>query len=264
MEQTIVNTPLQCFIKHCSNNFHQNQNDNGEILAAIAYLHEERSVTDRTITQHHIGYCHQRESVPDAIKGYGEDVKDRQWDLSRFFQGRIIVPIYDEVGDAVGIATRVPSPDFGNVWWNLPNPFRKGQHLFLLNKSRRDIFEQNKAYIVEGYMDALILFQQGLTNVVAIMGTAMSLRQVGLLARYCDRICLCFDTDENNSGDKGKQKTISTLHQLQCCKFLTVIDSLPMRQDPASYVQKHDIQQFTDLERIVSDQEIREICRNVS
>jgi DNA primase len=174
-----------------------------------------------------------------------------------------VVPIYSEFGEAVGLATRKPSTAPGNSWWNMPAPFKKGNYLFMLDKARKAIFAKNKAYIVEGYMDALIPNQAGLDNVVSIMGTATTLRRIGLLARYCNNVCICMDADENKAGQNAQDLAVSLLRRFDFCESISVIMGLPIGVDPDEYVMEYGLNKFLSLEKTLSASEIRKICKEV-
>jgi len=231
---------------------------NSEIDTASVYLEERRHLNHQTINTHNIGYCPKGFRIPSEIRSYGKD-ENEACDYSRYIQGRIVVPIFDEFGTAVGIGTRKPTTEKGHSWWNLSRPFQKGHHLFLLNLARSKIFNANKVYLVEGYMDALVLNQFGITNVVAIMGTTLSLRHVSLIARYCDNVCICFDVDMNRSGQKGTNKSVQVLNRFGFCNSISILD-LPVGVDPDEFIIRNGKESFLERENILDRAKIREIC----
>jgi len=251
------------FIQEC----HQNLLDcnTEETDKARIYL-KKRHLTLESVKEHKIGYCHRGQNIPDEIKFYGkkEDDEKTKSGYAYFINGRVIVPVYSESGHAVGFATRKPSFEAGNTWWNLPKPFHKGNHLFLLNKARQAIFNLNKVIIVEGYMDALLLYQEGIKNVVAIMGTNLSHRKIGLIARYCDNICLCLDVDANMSGQVGQEKAIYALKEHDFYNSISMIKGLPEGEDPDVYVAKHGIEELLSKEQQLTSKEIDGIWKQVS
>jgi len=248
---------LLSFINECHKNLTNNKDN--EIKTAINYLHD-RKLTDETIAFHKIGYCHENFDIPLEIRKYGKTL-DAKCDYSYRICGKIIVPIFSEFGNPVGLATRTPLFGKEHKWWNLPKPFHKGNHLYLMDKSRQSVFKENKIYIVEGYMDALSLYQNGIKNIGCLMGTALTIRKIGLIARYCDNVCLCLDKDENEAGQKAQDISIITLNRFAFCDKLSVIDGLPMQEDPASYLMNHSLQDFLKLERIIKPAEIKKIIQ---
>ncbi|TRZ82315.1 toprim domain-containing protein [bacterium] len=248
---------LSNFIDECHSNIVNDKND--EIQTAIDYLHT-RQITDGSIALHRIEYCYKGSDIPDAIKSYGKE-DNSTCDYSYRICGKLIVPVFSEFGESVGLATRTPSLEKGEKWWNLPKPFHKGDHLYLMDKTRQSVFKQNKIYIVEGYIDAISLYQKGIKNVGGLMGTALTIRKIGLIARYCDNVCLCLDQDENESGQKAQDVSIITLNRFAFCKELSAIEGLPMQEDPASYLMKHSLDDLLKLERSIKPAQIKDIIK---
>lgn len=248
---------LSNFINECHTNLINDNND--EIKDANLYL-KNRQITDESIKIHHIGYCYKEADIPEKIRRYGKE-ENSTCDYSYRICGKIIVPVFSEFGEPVGLATRTPSFEKGHKWWNLPKPFHKGNYLYLMDKSRKTVFEQNKIYIVEGYIDAISLYQNGIKNVGGLMGTALTTRKIGLIARYCDNVCLCLDCDENESGQKAQEISIITLNRFSFCDKISCVDGLPMGEDPASYLINHSSKDFLKLERIVTSSEIQKLIK---
>lgn len=252
---------LSEFILECHNNLIKGINR--EDVVAFEYL-IKRNLLKNSIVSNKIGYCSINTTLSDSIRFYGQEdsEENKKWDMSSFIRGRIIVPIYSEFNKPVGFATRVPSILPGNTWWNVP--FKKSNHIFLLGTIRKEVFNQNKIYLVEGYMDALILLQYGLKNVGCIMGTALSSRKIGLIARYCNNVCLCFDTDKNEAGQNAQKMAIAILKKFDFCEKISVIDSLPVGEDPDVFVVKYGLDSFLFNERILKSTEIKRICKSIT
>jgi len=247
---------LDCFIKDC-NKYLFNQSS-GESLIARNYL-KDRGFKNETINFHKVGYCPRNKFVDSILWDDGSS-KDGPKSLYNFIRGHIIVPIYDEFGEPTALATRKPSKEKGNSWWNLP--FKKGNHIYLFSKSREFVFNKNKIYLLEGYVDGLILYQEGLKEVGVLMGTKFTLRMVGLIARYCDSVCVCMDTDENESGQYARNKIIDTLHTIGSCSTISVIN-LPLKVDPDEYVLKNGLKQFLSLEETLTKDQLNKIHQEV-
>jgi DNA primase len=245
-------TPLEHFIQECHEHLVKKKP-----AQALSYL-QGRGLTGKTILDHSIGYCASRSDIPDAIRHFGKDNPDLEkgHGYSYFIEDKIILPIYDEFGDIVGLATRPPKDGKDLHWWNLP--FTKGNHIFLLNRARGEIFKRNKIYVMEGYMDGLMAFQNRLFNTGVIMGTALTRRKIGLIARYSEDICFCLDKDENNSGQKATMQSIVAVSNLNFCNRISMVD-LPMGEDPASFLLKNSVEDFLALERYLTEEDIEEI-----
>ncbi|NLC07132.1 MAG: toprim domain-containing protein, partial [Syntrophomonadaceae bacterium] len=112
------------------------------------------------------------------------------------FRHRLIFPISDHTGQVVGFGGRAIGQD-NPKYLNSPENrfFDKGKILFGLHLARQSIQTQQQAVIVEGYVDALMCHQHGINNVVASMGTALTVSQIQLILRYAPEVILAYDTD---------------------------------------------------------------------
>ena len=129
------------------------------------------------------------------------------------FRERIIFPIRDENGHAVGLGGRLPRGRRRRPATTAPSTstrpatplFDKSRTLYLIDKAKGPIRKTGQAVIVEGYTDALMAHQAGFDNVVASLGTALTPGQVALLTRYAKRIALAYDVDAagQNAGTFG-------------------------------------------------------------
>lgn len=253
---------LKRFILDCNNNLVQSKN-NPEIDKAFEYL-ELRGISNESIIEHNLGYCFKNQKIPKDISFFGRDGKyDKYWSgYNSQIEGRVVVPILSEFNNHVGFATHTPFILKDQVWWNLPKPFYKGNHLFLLNKSRKEIFDKNKVYLVEGYVDAILMYQKGIKNVAALMGTALTQRKISLIMRYCDNICFCLDSDENESGQNARDKSIAIIDELGFCDNISTID-LPLGEDPASYLLKNEPESLLEKEHTLTYKEIIKIKKKL-
>jgi len=248
---------LQAFAETC----HERLVHGAKVNSPRKYLSEVRFFKEQTLIEHGIGFCPWGVDLDPSIRFFGEDLEDenkRDWQYNIW--GRIVVPICDEFGNTISLATKKPAIG-KNPWWNLP--FIKSYSLFLINKAKKTMFLENKVYVVEGYSDALTLYQHGLKNVVAIMGTALSMRKVAMIARYCNNICFCFDVDENKSGQNASDVSITMVNKYAFCDNISVIDTIPVGEDPDSYVIKNGLDAYLKHERVLDRKEIQKIQRRV-
>ena len=231
---------LQTFVEQC----HQALFDeDGRSSLALNYLLGSRGLSRETIDQFCIGYCSSDQQLPGVTEG--------ELKTNRGLLGKITVPIRSEFGDAIAVGARSPSPA-RKGWFN--TVFDKSNHLFMMEAARRHVFEQNKAYVSEGYLDGLIPWQFGLRNMCCVMGTHLGVRKISLLSRYCDRICLCFDTDSNQSGQKAQRKSIGEMASLGIDAISRI--NLPMGSDPDTFIRENDLSSFLSLEHRISKGEI--------
>ncbi len=129
------------------------------------------------------------------------------------FRDRVMIPIHDRRGRAIGFGARALQPDQQPKYMNSPQTplFDKGQVLFGYHLASRAIREQDAAVIVEGYMDVMIPYQAGYRNVVAPMGTALSEAHLKQLQRLTHRFILALDPD--NAGIHGTLQGVETARQ---------------------------------------------------
>jgi len=228
------------FVRECHTYLKSGRDD---AVKALRYLTEERRLSASVIDQLQIGYCRRGQEV------FGDT--RRKAFSNRRLRGKVVVPIFSEFGAPVSVAGRSPLRS-EKGWWN--SSFDKNHHIFLFNLARKHIFASNKAYIHEGYMDAGVLFQHGLLNAVALMGTTLGYRRIGLLARYCDRVCLVFDNDENDAGLLAQLRSVADLGLLGFGEVSKI--DLPKGVDPDEYVTRYGIEAYLSLERTLSRRDI--------
>ncbi len=113
------------------------------------------------------------------------------------FRHRLMFPIRDASGNMTGFGGRVLDPDDIPKFMNSPQTdlFDKSSLLYGLDKARKAIRSENQAVIVEGYMDVIVVHQEGFQNVVSPMGTALTEIQMRQLKRYTRRFVLALDPD---------------------------------------------------------------------
>jgi len=227
------------------------------------YLRNARHFSVDTIKRERMGFC-DREIASSFLSEVDKD--DPQWKHSHEYYeemlcDRVILPICDDSGQVVAISTRVPEKDTKG-WWN--SPFYKENILYGLNHAKNAVFARNKIYVVEGYADAISLWQAGLRNVVAMMGTTLTRIQHGLVLRYCSNICACFDTDPtvNNRMGGGQAGLERFVRECQDLGFYDTISAvvMPMGKgargeeigaDPDDFVRENGLKAYLDLEKRV-------------
>lgn len=130
---------------------------------------------------------------------------DRGRSLVDFFRGRLMFPLVDHRDNVVGFSGRVLEKDaktskYINTRETLV--YHKGEQFYGLNITKDAIRKAGQAILVEGEFDVLSSFQEGVANVVAVKGTALTEAQIGLIGRYATKITVCFD------GDRAGQEAI--------------------------------------------------------
>jgi DNA primase len=190
---------------------------------ALAYL-RERGFTDATIERAQLGWApggwdtairqlaSKRQVTAAELMEVGlASPRQRGGGAYDRFRERVIFPIRDANGHAVGLGGRIlgkegsrdGDQDRGPKYLNSPATplFDKSRTLYLIDRAKSAIRKSGQAVIVEGYTDALMAHQAGFDNVVASLGTALTPGQVALITRYAKRIALAYDVDA--AGEKA-------------------------------------------------------------
>lgn len=191
---------------------------------ALSYLVDKRRLTQKMIDDWELGYAPNTWStLRDFLvkKGYQEkdllkagvivpDKFDRK--SNDKFRGRIIFPLTGIDGKVLGFGGRTifdREPKYLNTQETFI--FHKETFLYGLNITRMEVKIEG-AVVVEGYMDAISAYQAGVTNVVAICGTALTMPHLKILSRYTKDLTFCFDSD--NAGVNA------TLRAIELCATL--------------------------------------------
>jgi len=229
---------------------------------ALTYLLTTRQFSEETIQGFQLGYApagwqtlygylvEQKRFPVELVEKAGLLVP-RQGNSGYYdrFRDRLMIPIHDLQGRVIGFGGRTLS-DEQPKYLNSPETelFDKGKTLFALDKARPAIAKQDQAVVVEGYFDAIALHAAGITNVVAALGTALSLVQVRQLLRYTEskQIVLNFDTDA--AGAKAAQRAIGEVADLayQGEVQLRVLN-LPQGKDPDEFLKNQSAEAYHTL-----------------
>jgi len=129
------------------------------------------------------------------------------------FRNRFVIPIRDKRGQVIGFGGRALAEDQVPKYLNTPQTdlFDKSSVLYGLDVARQQIRQQDEVVIVEGYMDVIQAHQQGATNVVAQMGTALTEQQLKLIAPLATKIILALDADA--AGSTATVRSLSVARQ---------------------------------------------------
>lgn len=207
--------------------------------AAIArkYL-RERGLTGEEVRAFRIGWAPdswdemvRALKLPDDVvrdSGLGYlNKNDRQTDA---FRGRILFPIFDANGDAVGFGGRVMPGAEGPKYKNTPETqlYQKSKLLYALNWSKARIVNDDRAIVCEGYTDVIGFARAGVPAAVATCGTALTTEHVKLLRRYARKLVLAFDADTAGQAAAERFYQWEKEHDLE----VSVAD-LPPGVDPA-------------------------------
>jgi len=213
----------------------------------------KRGLTEESIRKWRLGYAPDRwDSLSNFLisRGYEREEIEKaglcvksEKNKSYYdrFRGRIMFPIFNLSSQVIGFGGRI-SEDREKIsksdeakYVNTPNTllYDKSQVLYGLNKAGIEIRKKDFCILVEGYMDAIMVYQAGFENVVAASGTGLSEYQLKILKRYSTNLFTAFDMDI--AGDSATKRSINLA---QSMGFNIKIIVMPNDMDPADVVLK--------------------------
>lgn len=231
-------------------------------VEARAYL-TKRGFTAETLTKFRVGFApmgwdnllrsKDMAGANPGLMALGGLVKPRQNGGGHYdtFRNRIMFPIRDEQGRVIAFGGRVmPGSDDPAKYLNSPETplFNKSKAAFGLDLGRDRVVETRTVAVVEGYTDVAMAHQFGATNVVSILGTALTEQHIQLLRRFADRVVLLFDAD--TAGETAVNRAVEL--------FLTqpieiAIASIPEGLDPDEFLLKFGREALDDLLKTAAD-----------
>ena len=239
---------LTISLQHYQKNFSEND-------SVKKYAHG-RGLTQEILSTFKIGYSgeyglnvslfsgfNQKELIESGV--FFHDEKNNK--LIDRFKNRLIFPIFDYNNKVIGFGGRALSQNYLAKYINSPETefFKKGFNLYNLNNAKNENKQSGIVFVVEGYMDAISLYQAGFKNVVATLGTAMTESHLNLVWRYFNDPVVCFDGDRSgqNAAHKISEKLIAYMKPNYSLSFLI----LPNGFDPDSFVRKNGRNNFESL-----------------
>jgi DNA primase len=166
--------------------------------------------------------------------------KNRVYDR---FRGRIMFPVLDLNGNPIAFGARILSKGEPKYLNSPETPaYTKGDHLYGLFQNKEEIRKKKFAILVEGYLDLIALYQFGVQNTAASLGTAFTENQAKLLGRFAQRVVVNYDGD--SAGIKAARRAIDTL---VTADFDIKILILPDGQDPDDYIREHGAESYNHL-----------------
>lgn len=196
--------------------FHNNLTQHPAGKAAFEFLTAKRGLKPETIEKFRLGYALQswdgltqhlmgkgytrQELIDTGVVSEQRDDKGEVIPNGRIydrFRNRVMIPINDSRGNPIAFGARILDPNDSPKFLNSPQTvlFDKGKTLFALNEARKAIREKDQVVLVEGYMDVIVLHQEGFSNTVCPMGTALTDFQAKQLTRQTKHIVLALDGD---------------------------------------------------------------------
>ena len=234
--------------------FHKTLLERPEGKPARAYL-QSRGLSELAITQLQIGFAPDRwDSLKGhlAAKGHPTNLLVTGGLLSQHptkgstydrFRNRIMFPIRSLTGDVVGFGGRLIGPGEPKYLNSAETPlYNKREHLYGLDQTRQGIRSLSEAVVVEGYFDFASLFQAGVTNVVATLGTAFAEEQVSLLRRFTKKVVVNYDAD-----DAGASATLRSVGLLVAKGLRVRVLRLESGKDPDEFVRQRGLSTYQAL-----------------
>jgi len=161
------------------------------------------------------------------------------------FRGRIMFTIQNEFGQVLGFgARRMDDNEDTPKYINTPETsvYHKGRFLYGIFQAKESIRNRDNAVLVEGYTDILALYQNGITNVLATSGTALTSGQAHLIARYTGNVTLIFDAD--SAGLKAAVRGAEVLFENNL--NVTMVN-LGKGNDPDTFIRTHGKEEFNKI-----------------
>jgi DNA primase len=161
------------------------------------------------------------------------------------FRGRVMFPISDSQGRVIAFGGRIIAEGEPKYLNSPETPvYTKGRNLFGLAHSKNEIRNSGFAILVEGYLDCILPFQEGINNIVASLGTALTDGQVRLLRRYMEQPQIVVNFDPDSAGQAATMRSIDVL---LAEGFKVNILRMPTSQDPDEFVRAHGVDRFREL-----------------
>ncbi|MBL7965907.1 MAG: DNA primase [Prolixibacteraceae bacterium] len=228
-------------------------NENEGRTVGLSYL-RERGIRDDIIAKFELGFCPdgkdlftqaaQREGYKmEFLEKTGLTIKRDDWVRDRF-GGRVIFPVHNVAGRVIAFGGRTLTNDKKVAkYLNSPESeiYHKGRTLYGIYQAKRQMTNQDKCYLVEGYTDVLSFHMAGIENVVASSGTSLTIEQIRLIRRFTPNITIVYDGDD--AGIKASLRGIDmVLEEGINVKVLP----LPRGEDPDTFARSMSASQLAE------------------
>jgi len=221
---------------------------------ALGYL-QKRGISEKIIQELKIGYAlNSWDSLSSHFQAKGispkllekaglvlyNEKKESYYDR---FRGRVIFPIFDLTGKAVAFGGRTIFDD-DPKYLNSPDTpiYSKGKILYGMNFCKESIRERGEVVIVEGYTDFISVYQAGVTNAAASLGTSLTSDQALLAKRFASRMTVSYDGDTAGRNAAARAVSICFEKGLQVKVLL-----LPQGIDPDNFIRKYGSDEYKSL-----------------
>ncbi len=232
--------------------FHNNLLNSPAAQKARDYV-KKRGYTDQTVADFQLGYSLDAwEALKQYLKEKGYEEKElvaagllyqnEDGRTTDRFRGKLMIPIREKRGKVTGFGARVLDDSLPKYVNSPQTPtFDKSGTLFAIDKASSEIRKQDRAVIMEGYMDVITAHQNGVKNAVASMGTAITETQVNILKKLSHNLVLAMDADA--AGQEAMLRTVGHENTLDA-EIRVVV--LPEGKDPDDVIRE-DINAWNGL-----------------
>jgi len=239
--------------------FKENLFASEEGKAAQDYL-KKRGLQKQTLEQFSIGYApnswdglasqlRQKKASTDKAVELGllvQGDKNKPYDR---FRGRVMFPIFSETGAILAFGGRTLFDDPAKYLNSPDSPvYKKGSHLYGFQLSKNFMKEEKAGILVEGYLDMISLFEAGIRNVAASLGTALTEKQVHLLNRFCAAIYIFYDHDA--AGETATMRNIEKMFEQNVNPRIVIIEGA---KDPDEFVRSRGAQALHEVLKRTED-----------
>jgi DNA primase len=163
------------------------------------------------------------------------------------FRDRIIIPIHDQRGRVIAFGGRALKGDVQPKYLNSPETsiFHKGSVVFNFHRAREPAHRVGSVVAVEGYMDAIAIYQAGIKSVVATMGTAFTEEQIITLWRLSSEPVICFDADRAGvaAAHRSIDRILPVLTVGKSFRFVFMLEE----KDPDDLIRERGVEAFKSL-----------------
>ncbi len=254
-DQTHEKRKLILEMNKCAARFFYESLKNETVGAQARKYLFDRKISKQTIITYGIGYAPKSKFALLGhlkSKGYTEEqmlmaslAVNRDGTVIDKYRDRVIFPIIDVRGNVIGFGGRIMHNNKEINGYKIPKYlnssdtplFDKGKNLFSLNLAKNA--KSSELILCEGYMDVISVYQAGIINIVATLGTAITDSQAKLMLRYASEIVICYDSD-----DAGKKAALKAIEIITKCGGRAKVIRLGGAKDPDEYITKFGVESF--------------------
>lgn len=234
--------------------YNKNLLENKEGSLAKEYL-KKRNIKDETITEFKLGFAlNSWDSLINSAlkKGFKIEIllkaglilkNEKQSGYYDRFRNRIIFPISDLKNRTIGFGARVLDDSLPK-YINSPDTiiYHKGDNLYAWSLAKDEAIKKGYVILVEGYFDCIMCYQEGIKNVVAVLGTSLTKSQAELLKRYIEKCIILFDVDI-----AGIEASIRGINVLVEKGFSIRIASIESGKDPDEFLRTNSKDELVNI-----------------